>query len=352
MRRLRKRKTTAAGSHRASVRWLNGALLLALAALVATALTFSALGHPSAGRAPGHHHEPVPPPGTSPASATTSSIPATTSSIPATTSPAPPTTTVPGATTGAVTRPAIGGDCGLALEPQTVSGDALGSARRVGHCTVLEIGDSLGNDMGWGIDREVSASSGLRLVQEDVSSTGLANVSFYNWQATLSSELRQYHPNLVLICLGGNDQQGIYVDGNAVQFPSPTWQRGYLARVKDLVGEASKAGAYVAWVGLPIMEQPSYSDGAHLLDHLYKEGVTAVANATYISTWSLFANPVGQFQSNASVNGTPTTLRQADGIHYSFSGEDVLATYVLRKLAAIYHVALQPTNPAVITSWG
>ena len=37
----------------------------------------------------------------------------------------------------------------------------------VGSCTVLEIGDSLGNDLGWGLARELPSGSSLHLVQLD-----------------------------------------------------------------------------------------------------------------------------------------------------------------------------------------
>jgi hypothetical protein len=51
------------------------------------------------------------------------------------------------------------------------------------------------------------------------------------------------------------------------------------------------------------------------------------------------------------VNGNPENLREPDGIHYSFTGEDVIATYVIDEIASIFHVQLAPTNPAVITGW-
>jgi hypothetical protein len=87
------------------------------------------------------------------------------------------------------------------------------------------------------------------------------------------------------------------------------------------------------------------------LNSLYQQGVAAEPNATFVSTWSLFSNPQGEFQSSATVNGTKTTLRNSDGIHYSYAGEDLIATYVIRQLATIYHVQLVPTNPSTVTSW-
>ena len=60
------------------------------------------------------------------------------------------------------------------------------AVRAVGHCTVLEIGDSLGNDLGWGLARELGGERGLTLVQADRSSTGLVTTWFYDWPRHLA----------------------------------------------------------------------------------------------------------------------------------------------------------------------
>jgi uncharacterized protein len=276
---------------------------------------------------------------------TTTTLP----SRPTTTTPGEPTTTtVPGAYSGRVTLPAVGRGCGFAL---TSPPKAVG-ARPVGRCTVLEIGDSLGNDLGWGLGRHLAAGSGLNLVQMDKSSTGLSNSWFYNWSVHLAAYLKQYHPQLLLVMLGGNDEQGMEINGTAVPFGEPSWRSAYLAQVRHIVTEATSAGAYVLWVGMPIMQPPSYNQGMTILNALFEQGVISEANATFVPTWSLFSNPAGQFQTQADVNGVATTLREPDGIHFSFAGEDVIATYLIREMARVYHVVLRPTSPSVITSWG
>jgi uncharacterized protein len=220
----------------------------------------------------------------------------------------------------------------------------------VGSCTVLEIGDSLGNDLGWGLPRELSSGSSLKLVQLDKSSTGLANAGYYDWPTELASDLGLYHPQLVLISLGGNDEQGMEVDGSAVQFRSPAWTAAYLTRVRQLISEATASGALVLWVGMPVMEDPDYSQGMEILNSLYQQGVRADPHAAFVSTWPLFSQQ-GAYQAVADVNGNPENLREPDGIHYSFTGEDVIATYVINAIASFFHVQLAPTNPAVITGW-
>jgi hypothetical protein len=87
-----------------------------------------------------------------------------------------------------------------------------------------------------------------------------------------------------------------------------------------------------------------------ILNSLYQQGVRADPNAVFVSTWQLFSDR-GAFQAGADVNGIPGNLREPDGIHYSFTGEDVIGTYVIDEMASIFHVQLAPTNPAVITGW-
>lgn len=277
---------------------------------------------------------------TRPTTATSTTSKSTTATPPSSST----TTTVAGVVSGPVTKSAAGGGCGFSLGAQ-----APGSP--VGTCRVLEVGDSLGNDLGWGLKRELSAASGLDLVQLDKSASGLANTSFYNWPAQLEVDLQKYHPQLVVASFGGDDEQGMTVGGSAVQFATPAWKAAYLARVKEVISEATASGAYLLWIGLPVMKPPYFNSGVAFLDSIYQQAVAQEANTTYLSTWKLFANPAGAFQSKAQVNGAWTTLRQSDGIHYSLAGENVLATYVVRKIALIYHVGLAPTNPAVITGW-
>ncbi|MDA8286235.1 MAG: DUF459 domain-containing protein [Actinomycetota bacterium] len=217
---------------------------------------------------------------------------------------------------------------------------------------MLEVGDSLGNDLGWGLQRHLSPTSGLNLVQKDVSSTGLVVRSFYDWPAHLATDLRRYHPQLVLFSLGGNDEQGMYVGGSAVPFGTAAWKRAYLARVSALVRQATAAGAYALWVGMPVMQQPGFSAGMALLDSLYQEAVSANPDAAYVSVWKLFSGPGGQFEPAGLVNGAPGQLRASDGVHYSYTGEDVLATYVIRRISSTFHVRLAPRYPAAITGWG
>ncbi|HUY43648.1 MAG TPA: DUF459 domain-containing protein [Acidimicrobiales bacterium] len=245
----------------------------------------------------------------------------------------------PLANTLALNEPAHG--CGFAMAPSPT--------RVVGHCTVLEIGDSLGNDLGWGLSRELAATHSLGLVQEDLSSSGLVTQWFYNWPANLKKFLARYHPDLVVVCLGANDQQSLVVHGHATSFNEPAWRTRYQQLIRQIDTLVVRAHAYVLWVGLPIMAPITYREGTVVLNSLYRSVAQTQPGVTFLPTWSLLASPSGDFQNAASVNDARAVLRATDGIHLSRAGEDVMATYVTTEIAALYHVKVRPALPTHLT---
>lgn len=329
------KRRDSAGTAGSSPRWpLRTALLVALAVLVAGSLLVATM-------------RPAPRAIEAPTSTARSTTPSSTTLAPSTTLPPSTATTVHGAVSSPTTVAPVGHGCNLALGHTTAA-----VPRDVGRCTVLEIGDSLGEDLGIGLSQVLAPSSGLNLVMLDKDATGLANSWYYDWPVHLVADLTRYRPQLVIVMLGGNDQQGMVVNGRALAFGTAAWKTAYLSEIHTIIADARSAGAYVLWVGLPIMQSVSYSNGCALIDSLDRQAATEAAGATFIPTWSLFSNPDGQFESTAAVNGIETTLRASDGIHFSPSGWDVLATAVVRTMAPIYHVRLVPASPSVITHWG
>jgi hypothetical protein len=207
---------------------------------------------------------------------------------------------------------------------------------------VLEVGDSLGNDLGWGLARELGKDRELHLVQADKSSSGLTTPWFYNWPAKERLLIRQYRPQLVLITFGGNDEQGLKVDGHVLAFASAPWITAYTKIVTQIATAATKTGAYVLWVGMPIMQPNGYRQGMQLINSVFANVAKAVPGMAFLPTWDLFANAKGQFADAALVNRVPSVLREADGIHFSYVGENVIATYVAHELGVVYHVQVTP----------
>ena len=218
----------------------------------------------------------------------------------------------------------------------------------LGHCRLLEIGDSLGDDLEYGIRHELQFTPGLKLIQRNKQSTGLSASWFYNWPAHLKSFLHDYHPNLVVIMFGANDEQALAVDGVSQPFGSTKWRSAYIARIRRIDRMVTKAGAYAFWVGLPIAGPTIYSQGLRALNAIYSQVAASTPGVTFQPMWHLLATKSGNYRGGAVVNNVQSALRKSDEIHFTSTGELVIGTFVAKQLATVYNVNLRPEEPAYI----
>lgn len=206
-----------------------------------------------------------------------------------------------------------------------------------GKVTVLEVGDSLGVDLGWGMQWALGNDPKVNLVQDAKGDTGLANTGYYDWPAELESDIRASHPQIVVVFLGANDVQNFYAGNKYVSFGSPLWRQQYGARVATMMREATSAGARVLWVGMPIMQSPVFSASISKIDAVFERVAAGRPGVTYFSSWKLFSLPNGQFDGGTTnVAGTALYLRDPDGVHLDNGGEDLLGKAVLTELRKLY----------------
>lgn len=223
------------------------------------------------------------------------------------------------------------------------------TTKAIGHCTILEIGDSIGSDLGWGMARELGSTRALRLAMMDKSSSGLAATWFYDWPRQLKSMLAHFHPNLLVVAIGADDEQGIRVNNRSYDFNTPGWRARYTTLIRQIDTSATKAGSYVLWVGLPIMAPAAYRAGIEAINVLFRTVATSVPGVTFLPSWKVFADAKGHFQYGASVNHVLSAIRSPDGIHFTVVGENVFATFVAQQIASIYHTVIKLDQPAFIT---
>lgn len=208
-----------------------------------------------------------------------------------------------------------------------------------GQLTVLEVGDSLGIDLGWGLEWALANDPSVHVVADAKGDSGLVNTAFYDWPAVLESELQSVHPKIVVVFLGANDHQSFYANGVYDAFGSPQWIAQYTSRVDAMMTEATAAGAEVLWVGMPIMQPTSLNQAMQQVDAIYEHEAATHPHVTYLSSWDLFTTPSGQFNAgSASVNGTLMTLRTPDGVHLAAGGEDLLALAVVKEMRDLYRL--------------
>ncbi len=224
-------------------------------------------------------------------------------------------------------------DAGLPSLQQPTAADPL---------RVLEVGDSLGEDLGFQLSAELPPTGVATVAADAVGDTGLSNENYYDWPVHLQQDIATSHPEVVVIFLGANDGQGFDVNGAPVEYGTAGWIAAYTQRVDQMLEESDQAGARVVWVGMPPMQDPALNSEMQQIDTIYRQQTEKFHGALYLSSAPVLA-PNGQFtfQLTAS-NGQPEVIRTPDGVHLTTPGAQLLSQAVIQAIDTRWHLSLKP----------
>ncbi|HXJ64154.1 MAG TPA: DUF459 domain-containing protein [Actinomycetota bacterium] len=200
---------------------------------------------------------------------------------------------------------------------------------------VLVVGDSFAEDVELGL-APITDSKYFRIIEKGLHSTGLARPDYYNWPNALAVFMQNYHPDIVIVMVGGNDAQTVYtLSGDKIPFGvgDPRWPKLYTQRVNEMMNEASADGTHVVWLGMPIMGNEAFSRNIHYIDGIYADQAKRHPNVLYIDTWSLFADKNGHYADYLpDRNGNLVLVRASDKVHLSSAGNHILMGVLIRAM--------------------
>ena len=233
---------------------------------------------------------------------------------------------------GAPASLTIGGpDAGLPPLPDPTTSSPL---------RVLAIGDSLGIDLGLPLKAQLDSTGIAAVTMVAKGDSGLSNVAYYDWAASLRDLLVADHPQLVVVFVGANDDQGFYVDGNPAAAGTPAWSAAYAGRVDGIVTEAVAAGARVVWVGMPAMRDAGLNLGMQRQDAIYQAETMRFAGTLFLPA-TVLGTPDRPYQSTATdASGRVVVTRTPDGVHLTSPGAAFLAAAVIDAVDHRWHLDL------------
>jgi uncharacterized protein len=255
---------------------------------------------------------------------------------------------------GATPLPHRPGQYGSSPPPPVLSVPPLAQPTASHPLTILDIGDSVGTDLGFGLGDEFTSDKYVHVLQEGLDDTGLDRPDYWNWPGHLEQYLKRYHPGAVVIMMGANDDQNLNEKDDTtsefcphfgppcvVPLGSPAWTADYTARVKLLMQESLLAGAHVLWVGMPPM-------GGGNVTSAFCQQINAIAisqakllpDVTYVSSWSVLGGKRGQFVLFKKINGHTQQIRANDGVHLDPYGWDLLAAYLVDPMEHAWRINL------------
>ncbi|HEY8115083.1 MAG TPA: DUF459 domain-containing protein [Actinomycetota bacterium] len=196
---------------------------------------------------------------------------------------------------------------------------------------VAVIGDSLSQGLGPAIERWMNPSV-VRVLSLGRPSTGLSREDYFNWQAGMRQIVEEFRPDLVFVLLGSNDAQAqISRDGTAIPVGSVRWLEGYRERAANLLGEATRAGTHVVWVGIPIVKERQHWDFYRRVNDIYRDTVSADPLGTYVDTWTPFQGRDGGYAAFVrNDRGDLVEVRTPDGVHFTATGYSFVARMAIR----------------------
>lgn len=203
----------------------------------------------------------------------------------------------------------------------------------------LEIGDSLGEDLGFALEDQLQAGGAATVAMDALGDTGLSNAAYYDWPAHLVGDLAASRAQVLVVFLGANDIQGFDVGDTPVEYGTTAWVQAYRQRVDAVLHEAEAVGTDVVWVGMPPMVDADLNAGMQEVDRIYQEETAKDAGALYVPA-SVLATPGGAFLPDAVVGGAEEALRTPDGVHLTPAGAGLLCTAVLQAIDQHWHIAI------------
>jgi lysophospholipase L1-like esterase len=205
---------------------------------------------------------------------------------------------------------------------------------------MVDIGDSLGEDLGFGLGDQFGSNSLVALHQQSVEDTGLARPDYYDWPAHLEQYLQKWHPKVVVAMFGGNDAQNFIQDNKVVTFGSALWRVDYAERVAQIMDEVTASGAHLLWVGMPIMQDAGFAREMEQLNAIYAAQAAKHPGVTYFSAWKLFSDSSGHYSAYLTTpSGQQIEARDPDGVHIAPAGWDYLAASLVRPMESAWHIS-------------
>ena len=187
---------------------------------------------------------------------------------------------------------------------------------------VLLIGDSLIGAIADGFGRVTDERAEVRWTKDVRISTGLARPDVLDWPRHLEQQLALRDPDVVVLMLGGNDDQSLtQAPGGVLHLGDDGWAAEYERRVAELLAVAEAGDRLVIWLTLPAM-RPDRLERTRPTMHAAAARALASTEVEVLDTAPLIS-PDGYA---ARLDGVQ--LRADDGVHLTHAGGDRVAEHL------------------------
>ncbi|SET07300.1 SGNH/GDSL hydrolase family protein [Thorsellia anophelis] len=168
-------------------------------------------------------------------------------------------------------------------------------------------------------------------------STGLTYPKAYDWPKTIEKTLRENDDiGLLVMMLGANDPWDMQVKKGEpyLRFGTDIWNQEYQSRIDAIYRLAAAKGIGVIWISAPSMKKGNLNKGVLHLDTLYKQ-VTEHYGGIFLDSNIMFGYESDIYNAYATWNEKNSKIRADDGVHFTPTGQKIIAEYVLSVIGVL-----------------
>jgi hypothetical protein len=204
---------------------------------------------------------------------------------------------------------------------------------------LLVTGDSLPGYLGPILLNDATAIGPVRGAVDVHDGTGLTRPDFVDWSLVARRQVVTYHPDAVVVWMGGNDFQNMTLPaGHVFLAGTPAWTREYQRRAEICMRIWLHGGARrIYWLAMPPARDPSWAYDDAQIDTALRRAAARVPGAEYLDILGPITDH-GRYADYVHEHGQPELVREADGVHVNLAGSALVAHEVLRVLAREWHL--------------
>ncbi len=204
---------------------------------------------------------------------------------------------------------------------------------------LLVTGDSLSEYFGPDLV-DLAGSNGMVRGSVDIHyGTGLVRPDFVDWSLVAKQQAENYHPDAVVVLLGGNDAQNmVLANGQIVYQGTKQWLQEYRRRARICMRTWLEGGVRrVYWLAMPPARSSSMAATDLQIDLALRQAAAGIPGAEYVDILPLVTDH-GAYADALQVGGQWMYVREADGIHLSRGGAQRVAATVLAIVRKEWHL--------------
>jgi hypothetical protein len=200
-------------------------------------------------------------------------------------------------------------------------------------------GDSLPGYLGPILLNDAAAIGPVHGVADVHDGTGLTRPDFVDWSLVARQQVATYHPDAVVVWMGGNDFQNMTLPAGQVFLAgTPAWTREYQRRAQICMRIWTHGGARrIYWLAMPPARDPSWAYDDAQINTALRRAAARVPGAEYLDILGPITNH-GRYADYVHEHGQPELVREADGVHVNLAGSALVAREVLRVLEREWHL--------------